>query len=139
MKKSTFLKGALVGASFLVAALCPPAAIAVGAYIGVAAATTTAGAIGLGIAGAVAGSIAGGIVGGIISLPGKLYLAAKLAKKGTEIVKEDSLFPSLPTSTSSLSKLGVKSDFTAANTNVVAKVAPAASANKNLLRLVAGR
>ncbi len=83
MKASTVAKGLFIGASILVAGLCPLAGVIAGTYLGVTAATTTAGAVGLGILGFIGGGIAGRIAGKIVSFPARLLVAASTVKAAT--------------------------------------------------------
>ena len=136
MKASTLIKGGLAAASIGLGVLCVPAGAAVLAYIGVAAATTTGGAVGLGILGAIGGGIAGSIAGSIVSLPGKIFFGKKMLKAIKKVVPE--LFNPLSTTgrTNFSSKI-LKPGFAAATEGTAKKTAspaktPAANVPKQV-------
>ena len=124
MKASTLIKGGLAAASIGLGALCVPAGAAVLDYIGVAAATTTGGAVGLGILGAIGGGIAGSIAGSIVSLPGKIFFGKKMLKAFKKLVPE--VFSPLSTAgRAGFSTKILKPGFTAATQGADSKAAPA--------------
>lgn len=93
MKKSTVAKGALIGTTVTVAALCPLAGAVAGGYLVVTAAASmsTGATIALGAAGVVGGGVVGSAVGGIVSLPVKIWALSKAAKKVKKVMSEDNM------------------------------------------------
>jgi hypothetical protein len=118
VKLSSIIKGTLIGASFVVAALCPLAGAVGGAILGATAASSAGGAIGLGVLGLIGGSIAGSIAGEVVALPGQLYLGVKGIKA---IFKhEDRFFQSFESNHTQarVSTLTMKSDFDTASSGL---------------------
>lgn len=88
-----------------------------GVYIGATAASSTAGAIGLGIAGFVAGNIAGGIIGGFIVGPVITYNVLKAKKSSARKPKRAATVAPAP----KFPRLRLKAHFSAVNKKAAAK------------------
>lgn len=141
MKLSSFLKASAAVAGIVVGGLLPVAGIVGGAILGATAASTTAGAVGLGVAGFIGGGVAGTVLGAAIGIPSAVYLGVKTilaffkangmgddatvqqaSSSGTALdVSEPSIAPGL----------AIKSEFNA----VVADVKPATDALKNVPKI----
>jgi hypothetical protein len=91
-----------------------------GAYIGATAATTTAGAIGLGTLGFIAGNVAGGLIGGVAFLALIIYKGRKAEKSSAKNAPSKS-GPAITTLGNNFIKLQLKNRFENASKDIKAK------------------
>lgn len=84
MKLSSIIKGTLAVTALAAAFVIAPVAPIAGAIWGAAAATTTAGAVGLGVLGFIAAGAVGTLASFVLGVPAMLYLGLKGAKAGAK-------------------------------------------------------
>jgi len=110
MKAATFAKGVLVVSSLTVAALCPPAGLVAGIFLGASAATGGA-AVALGALGAVIGGAVGIAAGGLASWPARSILSARASRTLSKIVSRLRRPDAEQTPAARLSALSLKNAF----------------------------